>query len=413
MTDPPMAPSSHAGAPPPIRRRLTGVLFAGVGVSRTGYIAAVTVTVLVAEDMLGSATFAGFPGAVAVLGSALGGSRLAVLMDRHGRRQGMVAGYSLMVAGAIAAAIATALGAFVLLVLALAVFGFGSSVDNLARYAAADAHPAERRGSAIALIVWAGTIGSVLGPALLAPSEGLGRLLGIEELAGGYLLAALGGAAGLMIVASLLRPDPLQFAERGDPARPAVKRVPWSPTVRIAISALAIAQLVMVLIMVMTPVHVRDHGHGLATVGVIISAHTLGMFAISPLTGMLADKVGRLPVILVGQGVLAASAILASVADEQETAVLAVALFLLGLGWNFAFVAGSALLTEGAEPSRRVRLQGLGDAVVWSSGAVASLSSGLLLAASNYAVLCLVGAVLTVVPVMVMVRNRMVPEPIG
>ena len=408
----PASPAPHQGAPRPVRRRLTGVLFAGVSVSRTGYIAAVTVTVLVAKDMLGSATLAGLPGAVAVLGSALGGSRLAILMDRYGRRQGLVVGYSLMVTGAIVAAAATAIGSFLLLVAALAVFGFGSSVDNLARYAAADVHPAERRGSAIAVIVWAGTIGSVVGPALLSPSEGLGRLLGIEELSGGFLLAAIGGATALVIAAVLLRPDPLDFAERGDPSAPHPGRVAWSSTVRIAVSALAIAQLVMVLIMAMTPIHVRDHGHGLSTVGVIIAAHTLGMFALSPLTGLVADKVGRLRVIIVGQFVLAVSGVLAAVADEQATAVLTVALFLLGVGWNFCFVAGSALLTEGADPSRRVRLQGMGDAVVWTSGAFASLSSGLLLAASNYAVLCLVGAALTVVPVMVVARHRPAAVPV-
>jgi MFS family permease len=405
-----MTASPHLGAPLAIRRKLTAVLFAGVGVSRTGYIAAVTVTVLVAKEMLGSATLAGLPGAVAVLGRAVGGSRLAILMDRFGRRQGMVVGYAFTVAGAIAAAVATAVGSFLLLVTALAVFGFGSSVDNLARYAAADVHPAERGGSAIAVIVWAGTIGSVVGPALLSPSEGLGRVLGIEELAGGYLLAALAGATALVIASALLRPDPLDFAERGDPSAPAPGRVAWSSTVRIAVSALAIAQLVMVLIMAMTPIHIRDHGHGLSTVGVVIAAHTLGMFALSPVTGYVADKIGRLPVIVVGQAVLAVAGVLAAVADEQATAVLTLALFLLGVGWNFCFVAGSALLTEGADPARRVRLQGIGDAVVWTFGALASLSSGLLLAASNYAVLCLVGAALTVVPVMVVLRHRLVPQ---
>ena len=126
------------GAPAGIRRRLTWVLFSGVSIGRTGYIAAVTVTTLVAEDMLGSATFAGLPGAIAVLGTALGGHRLSALMDRIGRRRGLVAGYAAMSAGAGGAAAATALGSFPLLVAALAVFGFGSSADSLSRYAAAD-----------------------------------------------------------------------------------------------------------------------------------------------------------------------------------------------------------------------------------------------------------------------------------
>lgn len=395
-----------AGAPPPIRRRLTAVLFAGVAIDRTGYIAAVTVTTLVAKDMLGSATLAGLPGAVAVLGSAFGASRLSTAMDRTGRRPGLVTGYGVLVVGALAAALATALGSFPLLVAAMAVFGFGSSADNLSRYAAADVHPSTRRGSAIAFVVWAGTIGSVLGPSLLAPSERLGAALGIEPLAGGYLLAAAAGVAALVVVWALLRPDPLGFADRGDPTAPAETIGRWSATVRIAVTSLAVGQVVMVLIMVMTPIHVRDHGHGLATVGVIISAHTLGMFAVSPLTGMIADRIGRLPVILTGHAVLAVSGVLAAVADETDTTVLTLALFLLGLGWNFSFVAGSTMLTEGATPAVRVRLQGMADAVVWTSGAAASLSSGLLLAASNYAVLCLVGAALTIVPVLVAARAR-------
>lgn len=394
------------GAPPVIRRRLTGVLFTGVGIGRTGYIAAITVTTLVAKDMLGSATLAGLPGAIAVLGSALGGSRLSALMDRHGRRPGLVAGYAIFVVGAAGAAAATALGSFPLLVMALAVFGFGSSSDNLARYAAADVHPSTRRGSAIAFVVWAGTIGSVLGPMLLAPAENLARGLGVEELAGGYLIAVGAGVLALAVVLIMLRPDPLQFADRGDRTAPRRPIGRWTATVRIAVSSLAIGQVVMVLIMVMTPIHVRDHGHGLATVGVIISAHTLGMFAVSPLTGVLADRWGRIPVILTGHGVLAIAGLLAAFADEQSTTVLTVALFLLGLGWNFSFVAGSTLLTEGAQAAVRVRLQGMADAVVWTSGAAASLTSGLLLAASSYAVLCLVGAALTVVPLLVALRRR-------
>lgn len=387
------------------RRRLTAVLFGGVSIGRTGYIAAVTVTTLVAKEMLGSATLAGVPGAVAVLGTAFGGHRLSAYMERHGRRRGLVLGYAAMAAGAAGAATATALGSFPLLVAALAVFGFGSSADSLSRYAAADIHPPERRGAAIALVVWAGTIGSVFGPTLLSPAEGVGRVLGIEPMAGSYVVAAVLAAVALTVIAILLRPDPLGFADRGTGVLP-TGRIAASPTVRIAVAGLAVGQVVMVLIMVMTPLHVRDHGHTLGTVGLIIAAHTLGMFAVSPLTGMIADRVGRLPVILTGHAVLAIAAVLAATADPSATATLTVALFLLGLGWNLSFVAGSALLTEGAAPESRVRLQGFGDAVVWTAGAIASVASGLLLEAGSYAILCVVGACLTVVPVAVALRVR-------
>jgi MFS family permease len=380
-------------------------LFSGVAVSRTGYIAAVTVTTLVAKDMLGSASWAGLPGALSVLGSAFGGARLSILMDRTGRRRGLALGYVVMSAGAATAAVATATDSFPLLLAAMAVFGFGASVDNLARYAAADVHPAHTQGSAIALVVWAGTIGSVLGPSLLSPAEAFGRLLGIDPLAGAYVLACATAAAGYFIVSTLLRPDPLEFVAAKDRSD-SNGRLRLSSKVWTALTAMSVGQVVMVLIMVMTPLHVRDHGHGLGTVGYIISAHTLGMFAFSPLTGMAVDRIGRVPVILTGHGVLAVSGVLAAAADESATLVLASALFLLGLGWNFSFVGGSALLSEGAERGQRVRLQGLGDSVVWTSSAVAGLSSGLLLEASSYAVLCLVGACLTAVPILVIGGER-------
>jgi MFS family permease len=398
-------PPAAGGAPPEIRRRLTGVLFGGVAISRTGYIAAVTMTSLVAKDMLGSATFAGVPGALSVLGSAAGGARLSAVMDRSGRRRGLSAGYAIMAAGALGGAFATAIDSFILLLPAMAVFGFGASADNLSRYAAADVHPVHRRGSAIALLVWAGTFGSVLGPALLDPAEALGEWLGIAPLAGAYVLAAGTASITYALISSMLRPDPLDFAD-GIVADPGAGRARMTGVVRTALFALSIGQVVMVLIMVMTPIHVRDHGHELDTVGFIIAAHTLGMFAFSPLTGWAVDRVGQVPVILTGHGVLAAAGVLAATADEAATGVLALALFLLGLGWNFSFVAGSAMLTDGAEPESRVRLQGVGDAVVWTSSAVASLSSGIVLALGSYAILCLVGAALTVVPVSVVVGSK-------
>jgi MFS family permease len=401
-----LTPDSQGGAPPAIRTRLTAILFGGVAISRTGYIAAVTMTTLVAKDMLGTATWAGLPGAVSVLGSAVGGARLSGVMDRLGRRHGLVVGYAILAAGSLGGAFATAIGSFPLLVVAMGVFGVGASADNLARYAAADVHPAHRRGSAIAFVVWAGTIGSVVGPSLLNPSESLGRALGIDPLAGAYVLACFTAGAALILISTMLRPDPLEFADRGDRTLVVVKE-PLSMTVWTAVTALSVGQTVMVLIMVMTPIHVRDHGHGLGTVGYIISAHTLGMFAFSPLTGIVADRIGRLPVILSGHFILAISGVLAAVADEQATILLAFALFLLGLGWNLSFVAGSALLTEGAAPASRVRLQGLGDLIVWSSGAAAALGSGFLLTASSYAVLCLVGACLTILPATLAVQQRL------
>jgi MFS family permease len=395
-------------APRHVRRRLLAVLFAGSGLARTGFIAAVTVSSLVAEDVLGSASLAGVPSAAAIIGVAAGTAPIAALMARRGRRPGITLGMTISASGAIVAATAIGLRSFPLFVVGMFTFGVGSAGDRLARYAAADISPANRRSFAISLVVWAGTIGSVIGPILLEPVEAAAESLGLEGLAGAPLLAALATAIAALLAATALRPDPLDFV-----AAPASERRPTfadarpllaNPTVRYAIVALLIGQVVMVLIMTMTPVHIRRAGEDLGIVGLVIGAHTFGMFAVSPLTGLLADRIGRFPVMLLGQVVLVLSAVLAAGAGGADRTLLVVSLFLLGFGWNLGFVAGSAYLTEGAPVHLRVPLQGLADTVVWTSGAIASISSGLLLEATGYATLSIVGAILVVVPVGLMLR---------
>ena len=395
-------------APRRIRRRLLAVLFAGSGLARTGFIAAITVSSLVAEDVLGSASLAGLPSATATVGVALGTAPIAALMARRGRRPGISAGMSVSAGGALLAALAIGVRSFPLFVAGMFVFGFGNAGDRLARYAAADISPAARRSFAISLVVWAGTIGSVLGPILLRPVEAAAEALGFEGLAGAPLLAAAATTVAAALAFFALRPDPLSFVDqresKSSPSLSAVRPLLSSPSVRYAIVALLIGQVVMVLIMTMTPIHIRRAGEDLGIVGLVIGAHTFGMFALSPLTGMLADRIGRFPVMLLGQAVLVVSAVMAAGAGGADRTLLVVSLFLLGFGWNLGFVAGSAYLTEGAPTHLRVPLQGVADAVVWTSGAAASLSSGLLLEASGYATLSVVGALMVIAPVALMFR---------
>jgi MFS family permease len=319
----------------------------------------------------------------------------------------MVVGQTIAAAGALVAAAAVGLASFALLLVALFVLGFGNSADRLARYAAADVSQPDRRGSAIAFIVWAGTIGAVVGPALLEPSQRGAEWLGLAGLAGPYLLAAGSFAVAGLVVFALLRPDPLAFAadERRDVG---VAGTPLSvlfavPAVRIAIVALVVGQVVMVLIMTMTPIHIRDAGQSLGAVGLVISAHTLGMFALSPLTGWLIDRLGRIPVIVAGQALFIISGLMAVFASGDDRVLLVTALFLLGLGWNFGFVAGSALVVEGVAPANRLRMQGVTDGFVWTSAAAASLFSGFVLAAGGYPAVGLVGAAFAIIPLTVIV----------
>jgi len=162
----------------------------------------------------------------------------------------------------------------------------------------------------------------------------------------------------------------------------------------------------MVLIMTMTPLHMSQHGHGLPAVGLVLSAHTFGMYAVSPASGRLTDRFGSAPVIYAGTAILATAGILAAIAPAQDDRLLLVALFLLGFGWNLGFVAGSAMLTGGISVIERTRIQGLADGLVWSTSALASLGSGVLLAAAGYAALGVLGAVLVVIPAGVLTLRR-------
>jgi MFS family permease len=174
--------------------------------------------------------------------------------------------------------------------------------------------------------------------------------------------------------------------------------------VGLALASMVSGQFVMVLLMTMTPLHIRHEGHGLGAIGLVISAHTLGMYALSPLTGRIGDHAGRLPLLAAGMGTLVAAGLLGMTAGGSYPRLLT-ALLLLGVGWNFGFVGGSALLTDSIPAGDRVRVQGFGDALVWGGGALASIGSGWMLEHAGFATLSAAGAVLALAPVPALVRH--------
>jgi MFS family permease len=410
-------PASELATPERVRvrqrRRALRTLVLGVALGSTGHIAAATVASIAADSIAGTSALSGAPGAAVVFGAAAGATILSAFMARRGRRAGLAAGYAVGVVGAVVAIAAIVAASLPALLAGTFLIGFGNSSNQLSRYVAADMYPDHRRASAIGTVVWAATVGAVLGPNLIGPAGAVAEAVGLPHLTGAYLvpIAFVGLASVLSLV--LLRPDPYELAatasEPVDPAAAAVsiRELLARPQVSAALIALVAGQTVMVLIMTMTPVHMTAHGHGVEAVGFVISGHTFGMFALAPLSGRLTDRFGTGRVIGAGLVVLAFSSALAAVAPPDGGAVLFVALFLLGYGWNLGFVAGSTMLTRGVDVAERTRLQGVADSLIWSSAAAASLGSGVVLAAASFTALSLLGLGLAVVPLWLFVtRSR-------
>jgi len=395
-----------------LRRRSIWTLVAGVALGSTGHIAAVTVATIAAQDLAGSSAWAGIPGAAVVLGAATGAPTLSALMVRTGRRTGLATGYLVGIVGALLAVIAMVVRAFPLLLVGTVLIGFANSANNLSRYAAADLVPAAHRASAIGLVVWGATVGAIVGPNLVSVAGTAAEAIGLPRLAGAYLLPAVFVAAAALLSFALLRPDPYRLADPsarhdeadgdGDSIRALVRR----PVVWIALVALVAVQVTMVLVMTMTPLHMTSHGHDLAAVGLVISVHTFGMYALSPVSGRLADRFGGPPVIVAGLLVTGGAAALSAVAPPDGGPLLAVSLFLLGFGWSLGYVAGSAMVTRGLTLRERTRLQGWTDSLIWSSAAIASLGSGVVVAAAGFAALGLLGAAVVIVPAWIVVARR-------
>jgi MFS family permease len=399
-----------------LRSRALATYFTAVALTSIAYIAIFTVASIAAPGMTGSAGSSGWPSAIAVAGTALAASLLSSVMARRGRRAGIVLGLAVAVGGGALAILAMMAASLILLLASSALVGFGNAALNLSRYAAADLYPVERRAGALGFVVWGSTIGAVVGPNLVGPAGAIAPSLGLLPLAGGFAMAFAFLVAALGVAA--LGPRAPVQPHLDEPRRPVgearasqrglLAELARKPQGRTALIALVTSQLVMTLVMTMTPYHLHAEGHGLETVGLVISAHTLGMFAFSPLSGRLTDRFGANAMILAGFSVLAAAGILSALIPDSGVG-LALPMFLLGVGWNLGFVAGSSLLASEAPLGDRARLQGASDATVWATAAVASFSSGYVVATASYAFLAAIGAGVAVALGLVVIRNMRAP----
>ena len=405
-----------------LQRRTVRTLVASQAVGALGISIGIATASLLARDISGSEELAGLAQTTQVLGAAFGSWLLARLMNARGRRIGLVTGYLVGAAGAALAVVAGVVDSMTLLLVGACLLGATSSANYAARYAATDLATSGNRGRALSIVVWATTLGAVVGPNLTGPSAWLADRLDIPELTGPFALGTVAMVIAALSVLVRLRPDPLLVARASAAAAPAVERDParaprtpsTKPSVREAIRAqpalgaaivgLAAAHAVMISVMVMTPLHM-EHGHAeRRVIGFVISAHVLGMFAFAPLVGMAADRFGRVAVLATGGGVLLVSLVLCARAPEGSSPEIFVGLFLLGLGWSLATVAASTMVAELAPLESVTSVQGTADMVMGLAAAAGSALSGVIVGeygfpvlagfSSSFAVVVLVAATL-------------------
>ncbi|WP_091467324.1 MFS transporter [Paenarthrobacter nitroguajacolicus] len=405
--------STTALDPQRVQRRTVFLLSSAQLLSGVGNGATLSIGSLLAVDLSGSEAWAGSITTILTLAAAIAALPLARLAEARGRRVGLVTGLAAAMVGALLIIAAVMSESFVLLLLGAAFLGLGTAANLQARFAAVDLAEPEHRGRSLSTVVWAITIGAVAGPNLIQPGAAVGAALGLPPIAGPFVFSAVGLflAAGLLYAG--LRPDPLLLSRRlarqadvsGEPGpqpvrgtiRSGLRAVRSSPQAILALAAVVAAHGVMVAVMSMTPLHLQQlvggshEGHhgttdstdALVVIGLTISLHIAGMFALSPLWGWLTDKAGRFQTIAMGHGLLLVAVFIAGF-GQQEPVLVTAGLILLGLGWSAATIAGSTLLAESVVPDQRVTVQGVSDTLMGAAGALGGATSGLLLAWIGY-----------------------------
>ncbi|MDQ1011462.1 MFS family permease [Streptomyces sp. V4I23] len=400
---------------PALRRRVNAVLIASQILGGLGVATGIALAAVLAQEVSGTEALSGLAPTATVAGTALLSVPLAALMTARGRRPGLVLAYLIGALGAGVVVLAAVAGSFPLLLLGMAGFGAASSANLQARFAAADLAEPERRGRAISTVVWATTIGAVLGPNIASPAGRSVSGIGIPAAAGPFLWAAGVFLVSAVLVLVLLRPDPLLTARALSPAdrspegrslRAGVRAVQDSPMAQLALVTVAVSHTAMVSIMSMTPVALSHHGAGIQLIGLVISGHIAGMYAFSPLMGWLADRIGRLAVIGLAAGLLSTAALLAGTAGPSHGRT-ALGLFLLGLGWSAGLVAGSTLLTDSVPQPARAAVQGLSDLTMNTTAGLGGAAAGLVVAQAGYGWLNAIAAVLLLPMAALAVRRAM------
>ncbi len=405
-----------------LQRRTLHTLVVAKVFGGAGLAAGITVSALLAQDMLGKRGLAGVPSALFTVGSAAAAIGIGRLSNRAGRRPGLTAGYAAAAVGSLGVVAAAVLYNTALLFVALLIYGSGTATNLQARYAGADLAPAGHRARAIGSVLVATTVGAVIGPNLTGVLGDLAAALDIPRLAGPFLLAAFADGTAAIVIWTRLRPDPLLMAMGQKGSTTAEPSIPagdgsernWNPPVLIGVLVLTLTHTIMLATMAMTPVYLRNHHHGLGVTGLLMSIHVAAMYLPSPLAGILVDRWGSAKIGILAALVLVAAGTTASLASPTFLPALAVALCLWGIGWNLGLIAGSAIITDNAPLGARAKIQGTADVCIALAGATGGLTSGLVVAHAGYASLAGASLVLSlaIIPFLLgLMRLTSAPRP--
>lgn len=385
-----------------LQRRVIRVLILAQILGGIGLGATVSVGALLASEVSGSPAWSGMAATMSTLGAALIAVPLARAAQNRGRSIALTIGSIVAALGAVLATGAAAIGSFPLLLIGFALAGAGSATNLQARFAATDLAVPLHRARQLSLVVWSTTLGAVLGPNLIEPGETIGHAIGLPTLTGPFVFTVCAQLAAMAVYFFGLRPDPLLTAikhaplKSNAPPKHGLATLKSNPLSRYAVATVALSHSTMVAMMSMTPVHLYGHGATLIIVGFALSLHIAGMYALSPVFGWIADRLGRVRTILIGQAVFLASLLIAWLGSQSQVLVI-VSVTLLGLGWSASTIAGSTLVAESAPVADRAGLQGISDLIMNLTAAVCGALAGPVLAVVGYSGLGVVSLILVAI----------------
>ncbi|MBT2719251.1 MFS transporter [Bacillus sp. ISL-57] len=385
-------------------------IFGGAGLA-----AGVTVGALLAQQMLGTDAFAGVPSGLFTLGSAGAALIVGRLSQRYGRRTGLTAGFLIGGLGAIGVIMAAIINSVFLLFASLLIYGAGTATNLQARYAGTDLANNKQRATAISITMVFTTFGAVAGPNLVNVMGDFALSIGVPSLAGPFILSAAAFILAGLVLFVLLRPDPLVIARTIEASKQESNRLGYSADTEqmvnkrgiiVGAAIMVLTQIVMVAIMTMTPVHMRHHGHDLGEIGLVIGFHIAAMYLPSLVTGVLVDKFGRTAMAIASGATLLLAGLISAIAPGDSMILLVIALSLLGLGWNFGLISGTALIVDSTDTSNRAKTQGTVDVLIALSGASGGALSGMIVAGSSYTALSFIGGLLSLLLIPVVIWSR-------